>query len=153
MFVDMPWIVSPDDYAKQLQTSLKQSFPDIHDTVQLKRLYAFGVDAYQLLSQLRQENVQPFTQTQGQTGELVMDNIGAIHRQKLRWAKFVNGVPQLLSIEQRLPVGQPIQLPGQPIQLREMDDSFQLLMDAPVEQPTVAPPSPETRPAEALPPS
>ncbi len=134
MFVDMPWIVSPDDYAKQLQTSLKQSFPDIHDTVQLKRLYAFGVDAYQLLSQLRQENVQPFTQTQGQTGELVMDNIGAIHRQKLRWAKFINGVPQLLGVEQRLPVGQPIQIPA-------------MEMTPPTES------LPESAPAEALPPS
>jgi len=138
LFVDMPWILSPDDYGKQLQASLKQAFPKIHDTIQLKRLYAFGVDAYQLLSQLRQENVQPFTQTQGQTGELVMNNVRAIHRQKLRWAKFVNGVPQLSNLEQRLPVGQPIQLP---------------VMDAPVEQPTVAPPSSETRPADALPPS
>jgi outer membrane PBP1 activator LpoA protein len=111
MFVDMPWIVSPDDYGKQLQTSLKRSFPEIHETIQLKRLYAFGVDAYQLLTQLRQENVQPFTQVQGQTGELAMDNSGAIHRQKLRWAKFVNGVPQLLSIESKLPEGQPLQIP------------------------------------------
>lgn len=125
MFVDMPWILSPDDYAKQLQVSLKRSFPEIHETIQLKRLYAFGVDAYELLTRLRQqETVQPFTQTQGQTGELVVDNSGAIHRQKLRWAKFVNGVPQLLNLESKLPEGQPIQIPE---------------MVPPAETPTAAP--------------
>lgn len=141
MFVDMPWVLSPDDYGKQLQASLKQSFPDIHDTLQLKRLYAFGVDAYQLLSQLRQENIQNFSEMQGQTGELQLDNIGSVHRNKLRWAKFVNGVPQLISTEQRIPVGQPIQVPA-----------MEVAPPSPVETaptiPSEQPVSPESRPAE-----
>jgi outer membrane PBP1 activator LpoA protein len=150
MFVDMPWVLSPDDYGKQLQATLKQSFPDIHDTVQLKRLYAFGIDAYQLLSQLRQENIQNFSQMQGQTGELQLDNIGSIHRQKLRWAKFVNGVPQLITVEQRQPVGQPIQVPATvpTVEIAPTLPSFPVESAPPAEQPIEPPPIPESRPAE-----
>jgi len=63
------------------------------DISKFKRLYALGIDAYALLSQLQQLTRSPW---QGQTGLLSVDNRGVIHRNKLPWARFVEGKPQLI---------------------------------------------------------
>lgn len=93
MFVDIPWIIAPDAQAAQLKANLKQ-WPV--STAKNRRLYALGIDAYQVLAELPRLATQPTEKWQGQTGLLSLDNAGMIHRQ-LRWARFVNGVPQLLN--------------------------------------------------------
>lgn len=89
MFVDIPWILAPDAEGVQLREKLKSMS-------QFKRLYALGIDAYQLLPELQRLAAQPTEKWQGQTGVLSLDSAGMIHRQ-LRWARFVDGNPQLLN--------------------------------------------------------
>lgn len=94
MFVDMPWVLAPDQNAIPLQKALQQSWPQ--EMEKYNRLYALGVDAYGLLLRLQQLNRQ---QWPGQTGRLSLDNMGVIHREQLRWARFVEGKPHLLDDE------------------------------------------------------
>ena len=95
-FVDMPWILAPDNQAKQLQSILQPNWP-AEKIEKLSRLQALGVDAYELISQLRSLNPQKPFQRSGQTGHLFLNLDGKIHRDQLQWAQFVEGVPQLLN--------------------------------------------------------
>lgn len=80
IFIDMPWILTQD-----LPFSIKR----------YKRLYAFGVDAYLLLSEfLKPDNKREW---QGKTGHLFVDNLGVIHRNQFITLKFVKGKPQLFN--------------------------------------------------------
>ncbi len=90
VFVDMPWVLAPNEDGAKMQASLQQSWPEEVD--KYKRLYAFGIDAYGLISQIQQ--LSQF-QWQGQSGRLFVDNTGVIHRDQLPFARFVNGKPQL----------------------------------------------------------
>jgi hypothetical protein len=95
MFIDMPWVLMPDRMALPLQNELQQSQSG-EAIQQFRRLYAFGVDAYGLLSRLQQANKQSQFPWQGQTGRLFLNNQGEIHRDQLQWARFVDGVPQVM---------------------------------------------------------
>lgn len=95
MFIDMPWVLMPDRTALPLQNELQQSQSG-EAIKQFKRLYAFGVDAYNLLFRLQQANKQSQFPWQGQTGRLFLNRQGEIHRDQLQWARFVDGVPQVI---------------------------------------------------------
>jgi outer membrane PBP1 activator LpoA protein len=84
IFVDMPWVLAPNEEVVQWQRRLKNK--------KYKRLFALGVDAYTLLSRLQQLSQYEWP---AQTGHLFVNNRGVIHRDKLRWAHFVDGKPQL----------------------------------------------------------
>lgn len=92
MFTDMPWVLAPDDKASQLQQAILQQNGK-KAMAQFNRFYAFGVEAYYLLAELQTLNSY---QWQGQTGHLLINNMGVIHRNQLPWARFVNGKPQLI---------------------------------------------------------
>jgi len=89
-FVDMPWVLKPDEQGQLLQTSLQQSSPE--GMKKFKRFYAFGIDAYYLSARLSPLN----REWSGQSGHLYLENNGEIHRDQFLWAHFVKGVPQLL---------------------------------------------------------
>ncbi|MDM8566056.1 penicillin-binding protein activator [Candidatus Halobeggiatoa sp. HSG11] len=90
IFVDMPWVLMPNENAVQIQMALQNQ---LEKNSKFKRLYALGVDAYNIGVQLRYLEKQ---QWQGQTGKLFLDKDGVIHRRQLPWAHFVNGFPHLL---------------------------------------------------------
>jgi len=95
IFGDMPWRIAPTQRALQLQANLEKFWPD--SIAHFSSLYAFGIDAFHLLSRLEQSSNGRFGfQWDGQSGRLLMDEHGVIHRQWLHWAKFVNGTPYLL---------------------------------------------------------
>jgi len=88
IFVDIPWVLQPDANAAKMQADLAQSQPE--EIKKFNRLYALGVDAYNIGVQLKHLEKQ---QWQGQTGQLHLDENGIIHRKQLPWAHFVNGLP------------------------------------------------------------
>jgi len=92
IFNDMPWMLAPSEKGRQLLMLIQQSWPEQFNNN--RRLYALGIDAYQLLPHLRQMVLQ-HTQLEGNTGMLSTDDKGVVYRQ-LQWAQFVNGVPRLL---------------------------------------------------------
>ena len=91
MFMDMPWILAPDNKATQLQQTILQQTGK-KAMAQFNRLYAFGVEAYYLLAKLQTLDKH---QWQGETGHLSINNLGVIHRNQLPWARFVDGKPQV----------------------------------------------------------
>ncbi|OQW91865.1 MAG: hypothetical protein BWK79_15940 [Beggiatoa sp. IS2] len=101
IFIDMPWILAPDAEGARLREKLQQHWPEAMK--KFRRLYALGIDAYQLLPELQRLTGRPTEKWQGQTGMLSLDNTGMVHRQ-LRWARFVNGVPQLLNENVPMPL-------------------------------------------------
>lgn len=91
-FCDMPWVFKGGEGQSPRWDEFTQIWSA--NATPFKRLYAMGIDAYQLISLLPQiENRQ--TQVEGQTGKLYMDNANRVHRQ-LMWAYFHNGKPRLI---------------------------------------------------------
>lgn len=91
-FVDMPWVIDPENEYSPLNRMIERYRKPVHATY--KRLYAFGIDAYDLIPHLAGLMLQPAEQYQGKTGYLKLDNQGRVHR-RLIWARFTDGKPQL----------------------------------------------------------
>ena len=91
VFGDMPWILGGDRRVNEIRTLLRQAgyAPD-----QTSRLYALGVDAYQLIPYLSGGLAQP-VEMQGVTGRLQLQPDGRFQRW-LAWAQFRHGVAQLI---------------------------------------------------------
>lgn len=93
IFGDMPWVLLEATGQQALRAALLDQAPAAF--AQYTRLYAMGVDAYHLLTdleRLRQSSDERFA---GETGILSMDGTGRLHR-RLVWARFAGGEAQLL---------------------------------------------------------
>ncbi len=95
LFCDMPWMLrQPESRNTQPSwQSIEQEWPD--SAPPYKRLYALGIDAYNLLPWLNYLQIYRHEQLSGETGNLYLDDNNRIHRQ-LIWARFRRGVPHLL---------------------------------------------------------
>lgn len=86
-FVDMPWLLNPDDPAF---AAYKEAASDLPPG-KMQRWYALGVDAYQLLQSLVQHPGQPFT-LRGLTGKIYVSADGDISRQLAVGSFGTNGI-------------------------------------------------------------
>ena len=111
-YCDMPWILNPD---KQLKQSLKQYWPEQERHT---RLFALGVDAYNMIPFLGRLQAKTYERFSGQTGNIYLDPFNRLHRELL-WAQFIRGVPTLIDLN-TLPESIAIEtgLPQQPEQQR-----------------------------------
>ncbi|MBT6274772.1 MAG: penicillin-binding protein activator, partial [Chromatiales bacterium] len=92
-FGDMPWILTPQSAESRLRIAL-----DTHWTTAMRgysRLFALGADAASLVERVATLRTQPQQSFEGQTGVLTVGE-GNIVVRGLRWAKFTNGLPELL---------------------------------------------------------
>ncbi len=90
---DIPWVfdeLSADDPVYQ---SLKNQSPE--NFASAIRLYALGVDAYRVLSQLNKLSRDPTSSMEGATGDLSINSQGYVTR-KMRWGKFEQGELKLI---------------------------------------------------------
>ncbi|KAF0861682.1 penicillin-binding protein activator [Pseudomonas sp. LD120] len=85
MFCETPWLLDAND---PLRRQVTAQWPQAAGS--LGRLYAMGVDAYQLAPRLGQLKALPDTRIEGESGSLGMAAGQRIERQ-LPWAKFVGG--------------------------------------------------------------
>lgn len=85
IFCDMPWLLD-EQQGQQLKQLLAKQGPQ---SEQYSRLFAMGVDAYQLISQLKRLNEGG--SYMGATGQLSLE--GNQIQRKLEFAKMVNGAP------------------------------------------------------------
>lgn len=96
IFCDMPWVLSPDtmhpSFLKQLQQQSKSIWPSSYQ--KNPKLYALGIDAYNLTHHINTMKLLPDLGTPAATGTLFIDN-NHIYR-KLKWAQFSQGKPTLL---------------------------------------------------------
>jgi outer membrane PBP1 activator LpoA protein len=84
VFCDIPWVLNNNPMRKKIQSL----WPNTRNS--LDRLYALGLDAYQLYPRLGQIKVLKQSNVQGQTGQLTMDSYGQIMR-NLPFAQFIKG--------------------------------------------------------------
>lgn len=91
-FCDMPWTLKPNSDQAPNWDDIEKLWPTV---TSLKRLYAMGVDAYQLTPWLRYLQSNNEEHLAGKTGNLYLDGSNRVHRQLL-WAKFSRGKPQLI---------------------------------------------------------
>lgn len=105
IFIDIPWHTgsSKED---PLFTQIKKRWPDAH---RYTRLYALGIDAYQLLPNIETLKSSSDAFFDGRSGKLFLDASGRIHR-KLSQAEFSDGSPT------------PRQIPNQPASLTEKQE-------------------------------
>ncbi len=93
LFCDMPWVLD----SQPLWEKIHANWPN--QSSRYKRLYALGVDSFDIIAHLRRLSAYKFQQFPGRTGLLSLDNVHHIKR-KLRWARFVNGRPVPLASQQ-----------------------------------------------------
>lgn len=89
-FCDMPWVLDESIGARSSYKTISQSLPEDFD--QYARLYALGLDAYKVSTQIDQLTTMPNLGISGMTGMLTLDKQQYIQR-KLIWASFKKGLP------------------------------------------------------------
>ncbi|MBV1787075.1 penicillin-binding protein activator [Marinobacterium sp. D7] len=92
-FLDLPWTLEPASQAHQV---LRASRTDVDS--RFGRLYALGVDAFNLYPYLPELSNNPGAYIEGETGKLMLSPQLRVDR-ALPWAVFNNGVPELLPSE------------------------------------------------------
>jgi outer membrane PBP1 activator LpoA protein len=88
LFCDMPWMLGTSPSARVMRDRLDKDFA-IDNSPNI-RLYAFGIDAYNVLPALRGLQASPYERFEGATGYLHVDKQKHILR-KLEWAYFDRG--------------------------------------------------------------
>ena len=77
-FVDIPWMLADGD-GPLSRRALRRALPNIGGSDQ--RLYAMGIDAYELAPRAADLAKRPGTSYPGHTGALRVDSTGLVHRQ------------------------------------------------------------------------
>ena len=90
-YCDMPWILNPGNQIKQ---SLNRYWPEQE---RHSRLFALGVDAYNIIPFLGRLQAKSYERFSGQTGNIYLDPFKRLHRELL-WAQFIRGVPTLIDL-------------------------------------------------------
>lgn len=92
-FADMPWVLSAA--APRLALRRELAAQTGADFQSLKRLYALGADAYDLIAQIDRLRAAPGERFAGGTGTLSIDEMNRVHRH-LEWARFEGGEARAL---------------------------------------------------------
>ncbi len=100
-FPDIPWILTSGSGPLSLAAVSKSLGSS---QLRYPRLYAMGIDSFELLPHLARLQNSPRESFDGQTGTLYLDGIQQIHRQ-LVWAEITAGSPKVLGYSPRLDSG------------------------------------------------
>jgi hypothetical protein len=92
-FSDMPWTLLHEGNNAQLKTKIEKLWPNT--SKRYMRLYALGIDAFNVLPELNRMRRNRFSSYQGETGLLYLDVNNRLLR-RLVWAQFVSGRPRVL---------------------------------------------------------
>lgn len=92
-FGDMPWVLSETTSHRGLRNKIESLISKEGNKHQ--RLYAMGVDAFNIIAALNTLKSYPYERYQGETGSLSLDEKQRVKRQ-LSWVYFRSGRPILL---------------------------------------------------------
>jgi outer membrane PBP1 activator LpoA protein len=92
-FGDMPWVLSESTAHRGLRNEIESLISKAGNKHQ--RLYAMGVDAFNIIAALNTLKAYPYERYQGVTGSLSLDEKQRIKRQ-LSWVYFRSGRPILI---------------------------------------------------------
>jgi len=101
-FPDIPWLLASEKGHRLSQDALAAAFPNAKRIYQ--RLYAMGIDSFNLLPHLERLKISPWETLDGQTGNLYLDEINQVHR-RLVWAQIRKGIPDVLGYAPRIESG------------------------------------------------
>jgi outer membrane PBP1 activator LpoA protein len=87
-FVDTPWLLEEQHGGALSRKNLERFMPGVRG--RYARLYAMGIDSYNLLSQLQTMQDQPGRLYNGKSGTLYLDKRNRLHR-LLAWADMAQG--------------------------------------------------------------
>jgi len=88
-FCDMPWVLQQSAQLQEIHNTMEKLWPAINRS---PRFFAFGMDAYQLATQMSKIHYLPSYGISGFTGRLQLNKYQRIQR-KLVCAKFEQGIP------------------------------------------------------------
>lgn len=92
-FGDMPWVIPEMSTKNNLKKQINRLWPGISD--KYARLFALGIDAYDLVPSLNTLLQYRAEFYRGETGNLYIDDNNRIHR-RLLWLGFEKGIPVVL---------------------------------------------------------
>ena len=92
-FSDMPWLLIPGE--DRLNPRYRLVDHTLEPDAGLRRLHAFGLDAWELIPRLQLLAEQPHERMDGATGTLYVDHQGRVGRELL-WGRFERGRPTTL---------------------------------------------------------
>lgn len=90
IFGDMPWVLAETTSHRGMHAKLEGQISSAGNSLQ--RLYALGIDAYNIIGALNTLKAYPYERFDGETGSLSLDAKQRIRRQ-LTWVKFRSGQP------------------------------------------------------------
>lgn len=90
VFGDMPWVLVESTAHRGLRAEIENQITDAGNALQ--RLYALGIDAFNIIGALNTLRNYPYERFDGETGSLSLDNNSRIRRQ-LTWVRFRSGRP------------------------------------------------------------
>ncbi len=93
VFGDMPWALTADSRQQAVREAVHRYWPERSGNY--KRLFALGVDAYNIIPHLERLRAYRFERFHGETGSLRIDEADRVRRQ-LIWARFDNGIPRVI---------------------------------------------------------
>ena len=90
LFGDMPWVLSESTAHRGIRSEIDSQISDAGNALQ--RLYALGIDAFNIIGALNTLRNYPYERFDGETGSLSLDEKLRVRRQ-LTWVKFRSGRP------------------------------------------------------------
>jgi len=96
MFGDMPWVLTDGTTHRNLRTEISPYISKAGN--RLQRLYALGIDSFNIITALSPLRQYPYQRYDGETGSLSLDAKLHIQRQ-LTWVKFRSGRPRIADEE------------------------------------------------------
>ena len=90
IFGDIPWVLSSSTTHRSLRSKIEPNISNSGNSLQ--RLYALGIDSYNIIAALNPLKQYSYERYDGETGSLSLDPKQRIHRQ-MTWVKFRSGRP------------------------------------------------------------
>ena len=95
-FTDIPWVLNGKPENKDLSAEAKVLWPNRSST--LERIYAMGIDSWQLIDKVTLMQQLPMLKHKGEIGILQMNNNGVISR-SLSWARYRSSRVQSIVVQ------------------------------------------------------
>lgn len=89
-FGDMPWVLAESTTHRGMRPDIENEISEAGNALQ--RIYALGIDAFNIIGALNTLRAYPYERYDGETGSLSLDNRLSVQRQ-LTWVKFRSGRP------------------------------------------------------------
>ncbi len=94
IFGDMPWVLTESTAHHGLRADIEPLISDAGN--RLQRLYALGIDAFNIIPAINTLSNYSYERFDGETGSLSLDEYRRVKRQ-LTWVKFRSGRPSLIN--------------------------------------------------------